>query len=112
MFHTLTNFQKQLIQDYQRLAKEVYFHGLDENALPVISFTDNVGRREPFAILHRPRKTMQVRAYAVGYENKGRAFPVERTTTEPAYPLRDLTDNELDNMDLRSYELIASLKRA
>lgn len=110
MFHSLTDFQKQLIQEYKKLATEVYFHGIDENALPVISFKDSNGVREPFAILNRPRRTMSV------YDVLGKGaipartvIPVERTTNEVAYPVRDLTSDELDNMDLRSYELIAGL---
>lgn len=112
MFRSLTDFQKQLIKDYEKLATEVYFHGIDENRLPVISFKDSTGMRGPFAVLHRPRKTFTAQK---SYGSDGRAIrhlPVERTTTEPAYPVRDFTEEELDFMDMRSLELISGLKHA
>lgn len=103
MFQTLTEFQKGLIQDYRKLAKNVYFLGIDGNNLPVVTFADANGMRPPFSILHRPRKTMSVRSRET--------IPVERTTTEPAYPIRWFTEEELDFIDPRSHELLTGLKR-
>lgn len=105
MFRELTRFQQSLIKDYLKLAKVVFFHGIDENALPVISYTDDNGDREPFALRPRPVKT-------VSFSSKQQMLiPKERTITEVAYPLRWLTEEELDFIDPDSHELLSKLVR-
>jgi hypothetical protein len=105
VFRTLTPFQQSIIKGYMKLAKVVYFHGIDENVLPVISYTDDAGDREPFAIRPRPVR-------AVSYSSKEQMLiPKERTITEVAYPLRWITEEELDFIDPDSHELLSKLVR-
>lgn len=104
MFRNLTFFQQTLIKEYKKLADRVYFHGIDENMLPVISYDDDNGHRGPFAIRPRAVRVPQF----TGFKSVA-LIPRERTVTEPAYPLRWFTEEELDFIDPDSHELITSL---
>lgn len=106
MFRELTRFQQSLIKDYLKLADKVYFYGIDENALPVISYSDNNGLREPFALRPRAVKT-------VSFSSREQTLiPKERTVTEVAHPVRWLTEEELDFIDPDSHELLSRLERS
>lgn len=106
MFRSLTFFQQALIKDYKKLARAVYFHGIDQNELPVISYADDNGEREPFALRPRAIRVPQF----TGFKSV-ELIPRERTVTEPAYPLRWFTELELDHIDPDSHELLSNLQR-
>ena len=84
-FHGLTSAQKSLLHNVRKLARSVEFGGVDANCLPVIRFTDARRTTEWFAI---PRTTSR------------------RGAVAPKLPLRVLTDMELDDMDVESFQLL------
>lgn len=106
MFQRLTESQRSLIKSFAKEAIEVYFHGLDQNELPVISFKDATGSKAPFAILRS--------ASAIGYTKlaAGKVVPVNavRTVTDVAYPTRWFTEAELVGIDPDDHELLTLAK--
>lgn len=99
MFTRLTIPQMSLIRSFKREAKRVYFHGLDQNDLPVISFDDAHGHHEPFAVRRRP---IRVSTVGVGHE---------QTVTTAARPFRWFTEEELDGVDPESHDILTSIPR-
>lgn len=84
-FHGLTPDQKGIIHSIKKDAA-VEVCGVDANCLPVIRFTDARRTTEWFAI---PRTTSR------------------RGAVAPKPPLRSLSDEELDDMDVESFALLA-----
>lgn len=87
MFTSLTVDQLSLIGAYKGSTR-CQFLGIDQNDLPVIRFRDKRRLTEPFAV---PRSTRR------------------RGAVDPAYPLRQFTDAELDVIDPAVHELLRSL---
>lgn len=101
MFNRLTMSQAQLIRSFIRETDAVYFHGLDQNDLPVISFADAHGDHEAFAMLRSARR----------HSLPLSGVQTVTTVTEPAFPLRWYTDDELDTIDPESHALLSVCQR-
>jgi hypothetical protein len=109
MFVSMTAFQQALVKEYKKLAKEVYFHGIDQNELPVISYADDNGRRQPFALRRRP--VLRGKREFITTGGRRKIVPIESTVSEPALPLRWFEDEEYDYIDPDTHELLLGLKR-
>jgi hypothetical protein len=81
----LSDFQRGLILAYRKHATSVRFIGIDADDLPVITFKDANGEREPFAI------------------HRGSEPP---TCSDPLLPVRWFTEYEIDNIDPDHHELL------
>lgn len=106
MFQSLSEPQRSLVRGFLRSAGEVYFHGFDQNELPVISFQDAYGNHDAFAILRSPKNRPGTVSTVHGLE-----VGIVELTTEPAYPTRWFTDEELAGVHPDDHELLTTLAR-